>query len=573
MNELNYQLDLVKAMNQKLLAKERMYQLVCDTVSCAFVYYTFDKNELTTLGKWDEFFDFRINDVKEIPKLFDVVEDSYALPLLDVIFPEKNNKNFASVDCYMKEKNVWYRFTTQVICTEEGQPSEKVICIENITKTKSQNDELSYMAYYDSRTGLYNRNYFVRLLDDYLEKAKRDNNVVSLLVIDIDDFQRINEGQGIIVGDEMIQVFGSFLKEFANDKVMACRLNGDVFGIAVYEPSGENSVDSIVRKIQDRMKKPFFLTNDREMRISASMSIVEYPEAASNAIELLNCGQIILFEGKSKGNSVVQYYSEKLMDKFLDAVEMDKKLREAVFQHNFEIYFQPQYYTDSRKIRGVEALIRWKDNVGNGISPSIFIPVAEQNGTIIPIGDWVLEQSIMQYMKWKEEFGIEFVLSINISALQYMREDFTDSLLSILSRYGMKPTDLELEITETVLIENFETISEKLRQLKEYGIKISLDDFGTGYSSLSYLMRLPIDTLKIDRTFIEGMTTDKVTRVIVDSILGMAKALGFESVAEGVEREDQFHYLSEAGCDIIQGYLFARPQPALQLEQLLQHMD
>ncbi len=570
MNELRYQLDLLKAMNQKLTTKERMYHLICDTVSCAFLYYSFEKNELSTLGKWDEYFDFQIKEVKEISKFFDVVEDAYALPLLDVLFAEKNGQEFTSVDCLIKDKKVWYCFNTRIVYDSNGQPLDKIICIDNITKSKSQNEELTYMAYYDGLTGLYNRNYFVRHLGEYVRKAEEEDNIVSVMIIDIDDFRKVNDGQGIIVGDELVQIFGSFLKELCNDKTIVCHLNSDIFCLAVYDPRGDCSVEHIIRQIQNRTKESFRLSGGQELQITVSIGVAEYPEAASSALELLNCAEIVMFKGKSMGKNAVQYFNAAILDDFLYSVELDNKLKEAVFNQNFEIYFQPQYYVNNRQLRGVEALIRWRDPAGHNISPAVFIPIAEKNGTIISIGNWVLEQSIIQYKNWKDIYGIDFVLSINISALQYSKDDFVESLIAVVNKHKMDPTYLELEITESVLIENFKSVSDKLKLLKEHGIRISLDDFGTGFSSLSYLMRLPIDTLKIDKSFIDTVLTDNSTRIITESIIEMVKALGFESIAEGVEEESQYQYLNTIGCDVIQGYLLGRPQPPEQLEKLLQ---
>lgn len=204
------------------------------------------------------------------------------------------------------------------------------------------------------------------------------------------------------------------------------------------------------------------------------------------------------------------------------------------------------------------------------ISPGVFIPIAEKNGSIIPIGNWVVEESIRQYASWRNRYGIHMVLAINISAKQYQKEDFVDSLLSVLQKYNVEPSEVELEVTESILIDDFEAVSAKLKILNEHGIRISLDDFGTGFSSLSYIKKLPINTLKIDKSFIDTVLTDSTTRIITESIVEMVKALGFESVAEGVEEEQQYNYLHAIGCDVIQGYLLGKPQSAEEIEKLLQ---
>ena len=231
--------------------------------------------------------------------------------------------------------------------------------------------------------------------------------------------------------------------------------------------------------------------------------------------------------------------------------------------------FQPQYYVNNKKMRGMEALIRWRDNDGKMISPSVFIPIAEKNGTIVPMGMWVIEESIKTFSDWKKKYDCSVILSLNISAIQYMQNEFVDNILAIIRKYDLNPEELELEITESVLIENFKEITEKMTILRDYGVRISLDDFGTGYSSLSYLMGLPIDTLKIDKSFIDTSITDENTKVIMESIIVMAKKLGFETIAEGVETMEQFDYLEEIGCECIQGYLLGKPMPKEDIEQLL----
>ena len=257
------------------------------------------------------------------------------------------------------------------------------------------------------------------------------------------------------------------------------------------------------------------------------------------------------------------------MHDFLETVEIENKLKEAIFNKNFCLHFQPQYYTNTKRLRGVEALIRWKDEDNKMISPSVFIPIAEKNGAIIPIGSWVMEESIKHYAEWKRKYGYPLIMSINISSIQYKRKDFVGKLLEMIQKYDVEPGEIELEITESILIEDFEEVKDKLLTLRDYGVKISLDDFGTGFSSLSYLNGLPIDTLKIDKSFIDRVITDESTKIITESIVSMVSKLGYETVAEGVETEEQFDYMKQIGCDIIQGYLLGRPVPADDIEQML----
>lgn len=570
MEDLRYQLDLALAMNQKLTEKERMYQMVCSSDIGAFLYCSFQKKQFHMLGKWEQFFDFEIRENKDLSRFLDMVDEPYIMQLREVVFLEKSGQESAVAECRMKEKKAWLQFQATVVYAPDGEPVEKMIRITDITKLRTQNEELMYMAYYDSLTGLFSRNYFVRLLSEYVRNASESNNIVSVMILDVDDFRKVNDGQGIVVGDELVQQFGFYLKEICGENVIACYMHSDLFGIAVYAPTPNNCVDTIYQQIKERLKQPFILSGGRELKITVSVGVAEYPEAANTSLELLNCAEIVLFKSKDMGKNTLQYFNVPVLNDFMNAIELENKLKMAVRNENFIMYYQPQYYAGSQKLRGVEALIRWQDEDFKFINPSIFIPVAEKNGTIIPIGKWVVEQSVKQYAVWREQFGFPFVMSINISALQYKKDDFVDTIIEVMNKYDVSPSEIELEITESVLIENFEQIYEKITTLRAYGIRISLDDFGTGFSSLSYLKRLPIDTLKIDKSFIDTVLTDHTSRVIMEAIVNMVKALGFEAIAEGVEQEAQYKYLRAIGCDVIQGYLFSKPLAPKDMEMVLE---
>ena len=349
-------------------------------------------------------------------------------------------------------------------------------------------------------------------------------------------------------------------------------MNSDIYCMAIYDPCGSRSVEHVHKTIMERVKQGFVLSNGVDIRLTVSIGVAEYPEASKSALELINCAEIVMFKAKSAGKASIQYFDAPILQDFLQTVSIENKLKEAVFNKNFCLHFQPQYYTKTGELRGVEALIRWKDEENHMISPAVFIPIAEKNGAIIPIGKWVIEESIRHYAEWKRKYRIPMVMSINISAIQYKRKDFVTKLLEILKKYEVKPNEIELEITESILIEDFAEVKDKLLLLRDYGLKISLDDFGTGFSSLSYLNGLPIDTLKIDKSFIDKVGKDESTRIITESIIAMVNKLGYESVAEGVETEDQFAYLKRIGCDIIQGYLLGKPMPADEIEQMLVKM-
>ena len=465
----------------------------------------------------------------------------------------------------------WHRIFRNFEHDEKGNLKRIFGTITNIEDEKHHEKELKEKIEIDPVLHVYNRNAGVERINEYI-KSNPESRDYALFVIDIDDFRKVNDGLGIVAGDELVQQFGSFLKEFNGDDVIVCHLTSDVYCMAIYDSCGDRSVEHIHKEIVKRTREPFYLVGGQVLNITVSVGVAEYPEAATSALELINCAEIVMFKGKAMGKNRIQYFDTPILNDFLKNVELDSKLKEAVFENNFLLYYQPQYYAGNRKLRGVEALIRWKDGNGRMISPAKFIPIAEKNGTIIPIGNWVLEQSIRTFSEWRNRYGFPFVLSVNISALQYQKEDFVETLLNIIHKYDVDPDEIELEITESILIDDFSAVTEKMQLLKEYGIRISLDDFGTGFSSLSYLKKLPINTLKIDKSFTDTLLTDSATRIITESIVSMVKSLGFESIAEGVEEEQQYKYLRAIGCDIIQGYLFGKPLSQEEIEQLLQKM-
>ncbi|MEZ3428594.1 MAG: bifunctional diguanylate cyclase/phosphodiesterase [Lachnospiraceae bacterium] len=569
MDELRYQIDLLKAMNQQLSGRDKMYRLVCDTSNNAFLYIVFEKNDVITLGNWDEYFSFKVKENRELPFILDELEEKYILPVREALFLEKTGSERDVVECCMKNGKTWLEFEVRINYDEQNVPIDKIVCIRDITKFKAQNDELRYMAYYDSLTGLYNRNYFVMRLGEFIRRAEEEHRIVSVMFIDIDDFRKINDGMGLLVGDEVVQQYGQFLGSFSDDNVIVCHMTSDIYCMAIYDPYGDRSVEHIHKCILERIHQGFLLSNGMEIRLTVSIGVAEYPESSKQALELINCAEIVMFKAKAIGKASIQYFDAVILHDFLETVEIENKLKEAIFNKNFCLHFQPQYYTNTKRLRGVEALIRWKDEDNKMISPSVFIPIAEKNGAIIPIGSWVMEESIKHYAEWKRKYGYPLIMSINISSIQYKRKDFVGKLLEMIQKYDVEPGEIELEITESILIEDFEEVKDKLLTLRDYGVKISLDDFGTGFSSLSYLNGLPIDTLKIDKSFIDRVITDESTKIITESIVSMVSKLGYETVAEGVETEEQFDYMKQIGCDIIQGYLLGRPVPADDIEQML----
>lgn len=573
MDEMRYQLDLLTAINQRLGGQERMYRLVCESCVSAFLYFNFDNDSVQCLGNWKEYFDFEISQVKDLGRLFEVVDEKDIAMLRSNLFLEKREMKQETVECLIPGKKLWYQFNTNVFYGEDGNPSDKIIIISNISDYKNKTEELANMAYYDMATGLYNRNYFVMMLGNFVRRAEDENATASVLFIDIDDFHKINDGMGIVIGESLLQEFSLILKEFEYENVIVSHFTSDLFCVAIYDPCGARSVDHICKAIKERIRQGIVLPDGQKILITVSIGVAEYPEASTNALGLINCAEIVMFKAKASGKNAIKYFDTPIVNEFLQNVEIENKLKTAVYDKEFEMYFQPQYFTESKRLRGVEALIRWFDNGNKIISPSVFVPIAERNGMIVTIGKWVIDESMKKFAEWKMLFDYPMVISINISAIQYKQPDFVNHLIATMQKYQINPKELELEITESILIEDFEEVIHRLHTLRDYGIKVSLDDFGTGFSSLSYLKGMPIDTLKVDKSFVDTVLTDESTRIITESIIQMVKRLGYETIAEGVEEEEQYEYLKTIGCDIIQGYYLGKPMASEKIKELLREIS
>ncbi|MDR0220489.1 MAG: bifunctional diguanylate cyclase/phosphodiesterase [Lachnospiraceae bacterium] len=567
MDDLKKRIEELEAENARLAESEKMYRLVLDASDSAFIYHSLTDGRIRTIGNWDYFFAFELKTVEDYAHIFDCVDLGYAIALREIVHLEQTGLDSDAAVIRLSDGKTWVECQACIIYDEQQVATDKIIRFSDVTKIKKANEELSYMAYYDMLTGLYNRNYFVRLLGDFVRDAEKYGDIVAVLFINIDGFKKLCDTYGADIGDEIVQQLGQFLADFRSDHMVVSHFEADSFCLAIYDPFGYRNVESIVHAIHDRLLWPFYVSDQQEVTLTVSTGVAQYPDAASTTLELINCAEIVMFKAKALGPGSVQYFDVAILNEYLQKASLESKLREAVFNQNFFLHFQPQYYLEDQKLRGIEALIRWRDLEGHMISPVEFIPIAEKNGCIIPIGAWVLEESIRIYAGWRKIYKHPLFLSINISGVQYIQADFVDNVLATVKKFAVAPEEIELEINESVLVNDFKEITEKLHILRSHGIRITLEDFGTGYSSISYLRELPITALKIDRSFIAAVLNDTNTRVIADSLVAMVKKLGYETVAEGVETKEQYDYLCSIGCDSIQGYFMNHPMPPEEIEE------
>ncbi|MCG8670821.1 MAG: EAL domain-containing protein [Pseudomonadales bacterium] len=444
------------------------------------------------------------------------------------------------------------------------------------TNLKASTEQIEELAYYDTLTGLPNKITFLETIQHFLAHAEENSEVIAVLFFDLDNFKNINDGLGHDMGDQLLLEVSNRLKDCirATDIMeratnlpaetqshLIARMGGDEFTLVLSQINTIEEASKVAVRILSKLSQPFILT-DHEIYIGASIGIACYPHDGNTPEMLLKHADIAMYEAKARGKNNFQYFDHKMNEPVSERLALESSMRAALENHEFRIVFQPRVPLNSTNRYEFEALIRWQHPEKGFISPGLFIPVAEETGFIQHVGDWMLEQACAQIKRWLQAGYEDVVVSINLSPVQFNYGSPSNSVRNTLSKYDLHPKHLELEITESGLMQNENTAANILNALKEIGVSIALDDFGTGYSSLAYLLRFPIDTLKIDRAFIRNLTKNKQAVLVLKTITELAKSLELETVAEGVETEDQLDIVQSMGCHTIQGFLFAKPSSA-----------
>ena len=436
-----------------------------------------------------------------------------------------------------------------------------IVSCDDITSEKRYSQKLKEALTKDTLTGLTDRSGFSDKLSLVLDTANYENKKVGFLTLDIDDLRYINDSTGTEAGDKIIIKSANILKRFERESINIFRYGGDEFVVLI---SDVQAIDTILN-ISDSIFEAF---QSEEVRISGGISI--FPDHSTKKEELIRFSDMATHCAKREGKNQFKFFDLDMERMFVKQLTMQTKLSSALQNSNFRLFFQPQFDIKTTNLRGFEALIRWNDSELGNVSPSVFIPLAEENGLILPIGTWVLETAVKTLKKWQTEFNFEGIISVNISPIQLNHPLFIFDLKHLIKSTGVNPEFLEIEITEGIMIHNVAETIEILCEIKNLGLKISLDDFGTGYSSLNYLQKLPLNTLKIDKSFINDITASNgVQANITSSIISMVTNMGLETIAEGVEHQNQLSVLESFKCDIVQGFFSGKPMPVEKCEAYL----
>jgi diguanylate cyclase (GGDEF)-like protein len=437
-----------------------------------------------------------------------------------------------------------------------------------IAAFKKAAERVTYLAHYDALTTLPNRTLFSDRLGHAIAKTKRSGGTLSVMLLDLDRFKEINDTLGHTAGDEALQAVARMLTPLVREVDTLARLGGDEFAIIVEEEASVGQITLIAERIQKAFAEPL-IVQGREFFVTTSIGIAMHPEHARDPDELMQNADVALYRAKEEGRNTYQFYTSEMNAQADQRLTIDRLLRRAIERREFILHYQPKVALATGLIVGVEALIRWRSDELGLVPPANFIPLAEETGLIVPISEWVLETACAQTKAWQDAGHPPLLMSVNLSPRQFRQKNLVETIAGALTKTGLDARYLELEITEGTVMHHAEKAIEILNQLNRLGVQLSVDDFGTGYSSLSYLKRFPVQRLKIDQSFVRGVTTDPNDAAIVTAVVSMAKSLKLKLVAEGVETEAQRAFLVGLDCDEYQGYYFSKPVPAVDFVRLL----
>lgn len=574
--ELRIQYNELQEKEELLRKSEERYQLALLASKDGIYDWDIKNNTVFYSKTWKKIIGY---EESELPDTYEVLENLIHPEERKAVLNVRNKYLNREIDKYnieyrFRKKDgsyIWIQDSALAMWDNEGNPLRIIGTYTDIDGRKKREKIIFNMAYYDSLTGLPNRRYFEKILKNILafnENSYKANKGI-VLFLDLDNFKNINDTLGHDVGDKLLKIIANKLKEVLRKEDIISRFGGDEF--LILQPNintYEEAVESVNRIID--IFKDLWILGEHKLYITPSIGITVYPDDGEDVNIILRNADTAAYDAKFSGKNGYKFFEKSMFDQVLRKTEVEKALREAVKNNEFELYYQPQVEVSTGRIVSLEALMRWKNPELGFVSPVEFIPIAEETGLIVDIGEWVIRAACKQNKEWKNKGYCYDTIAVNVSSLQLRQRGFVELVKNILKEIGLKPEFLELEITESVLMESLEKSVEILNELRKIGVKTALDDFGTGYSSLNYLMKIPIDTLKIDKTFIDNVSTNYSQKSIIEGIIIIAHEMALDVVAEGVEVQEQLKILADKKCDKIQGYLFSKPYEAKDIEKILQ---
>ncbi len=491
----------------------------------------------------------------------------------ETVLPEFFRAGFVKDIPYQMVKKTGEIIHVLVSATAErdrnGECGNSQTVIIDVTERRRAEKEIQKLAYYDTLTGLPNRILFQDRLRQALAQAHRERKQVGILFLDLDRFKAINDSLGHAAGDMLLKLVARRLQGCIRESDTVARLGGDEFVVVLSGIHNQDDLIASAQKILETLSRPVRLA-EKELFSTASIGISMYPNDADNVDSLLKNADVAMYAAKEKGRNTYQFFSEEMNVQVVEKLGLETRLRLALKRDEFYLAYQPQLNLQTGKITGLEALLRWRHPDAGQVPPLAFIRVAEETGLILAIGEWVLRTACIQAKAWQDAGFPSVRLAVNISGRQFVQPDFIDMIDTILKQTGFDPNLLELELTESIVMENVPDTIMTLTDLKVRGVRLAIDDFGTGYSSLSYLKHFPFDRIKIAQEFVRDITVDPEDAAIVQAITGIAETLGLEVIAEGVEKKEQLDFLRLNRCAEMQGFYFARPMPAEAMTGLFQ---
>jgi diguanylate cyclase (GGDEF)-like protein/PAS domain S-box-containing protein len=460
--------------------------------------------------------------------------------------------------------------TISAVKDAAGKVANYVGVFSDISLIKQSQEQLEYLAYHDPLTGLPNRAMLKDRLDHAVERLHRSGAHGAVMFMDLDRFKAVNDSYGHPVGDEVLKSVAQRLAGRLREGDTLARLGGDEFVVLLEDLESPESVAVVARDLITLFNQLFDIGEDRQVSLGLSIGICLFPEDAEHTDDILQHADAALYQAKQAGRNTYRFYTEALTQAAREKLSLESSLRMAIERDQLVLHYQPLLDLQTRKIIGVEALVRWDSPEHGFISPGTFIPLAEETGLIVPLGEWVMREACGQMRAWLDQ-GLELgTVAVNLSPVQFRHEDLLGMVRSALEESRLDPRYVELEITESGLMDNIEAVELRIDRLKAMGLRMSIDDFGTGYSSMAYLQRFSIDKLKIDQSFTRAIEENRLEQPLVTTIVSLARSLKLQVLAEGIETEVQLNYLRALGCDLGQGYLFSRPLPAQEITRLLQ---